>query len=137
MKAMDKAIANQNTMIGDMDIVSDMFKDHALIIPHRPYNLLTGEFRNREHTNYLGVGDDEEKEKWNSDAIFTEAKYVHFSDWPYPKPWIEPLNRIPTERPPKCEPDDCRDQEVWLGLHKDFKERMQASPVLVAPCLYV
>ncbi|KAJ5522874.1 hypothetical protein N7494_013304 [Penicillium frequentans] len=38
----------------DMEIVNTIFRDHALILPHRPYTLLTGEFREDIHTRYLG-----------------------------------------------------------------------------------
>ncbi len=68
----------------DMEIVNTLYKDKALILPHRPYNLLTGEFAAKpeaDHQNYLG----DEEEQWDPDAVLQEAKYLHFSDWPMPK----------------------------------------------------
>ncbi|GAT28264.1 glucose N-acetyltransferase [Aspergillus luchuensis] len=66
----------------DMDIVNRLYGDTALIIPHRPYMLLTGEFRSKDHEAYLGNAD----ETWDADRVLEAAKYLHFSDWPVPKP---------------------------------------------------
>lgn len=81
----------------DMEIVNTLYRDSALLLPHRPYNLLTGEFRNIEpntHDKYLG----NDEERWDPQAAYREAKFLHFSDWPYPKvikipqlPWKETL----------------------------------------------
>lgn len=65
----------------DMEIVNNLYKDSAMILPHRPYNLLTGEFRSKNHTDYIGNSEEE----WNPEEIFREAKFLHFSDWPVPK----------------------------------------------------
>ena len=65
----------------DMDIVNRLYGDTALIIPHRPYMLLTGEFRSKDHEAYLGNAD----ETWDADRVLATAKYLHFSDWPVPK----------------------------------------------------
>ena len=65
----------------DMDILTDVYRDAALVLPHRPYNLLTGEFRGMEHSNYMG----DPQQRWDPDQILQESKFVHFSDWPLPK----------------------------------------------------
>lgn len=65
----------------DMEIVNYLYKDSALIIPRRPYAVLTGEWRSNEHAEYLG----NTLERWDPEKIFKEAKYLHFSDWPIPK----------------------------------------------------
>jgi hypothetical protein len=65
----------------DMEIINNLYKDSALTIPHRPYNLLTGEFRSKNHTSYIGNSDEE----WDPEKVIREAKYLHFSDWPVPK----------------------------------------------------
>lgn len=65
----------------DMEIVNYLSKDSATILPHRPYNPLTGEFRSERHEIYLG----NPIEAWDSARILNETKYVHFSDWPVPK----------------------------------------------------
>lgn len=77
MNATDHAKAVEN----DMEIVNYLYKDSALVIPHRPYAVLTGEWRTKEHTEYLG----NPFERWDPDKALKEAKYLHFSDWPIPK----------------------------------------------------
>ncbi|KAK2689666.1 hypothetical protein QWA68_011971 [Fusarium oxysporum] len=67
----------------DMEIVNQLYGDSALIFPHRRYDLLSGEFRNDKHAHYLGS----ELETWDPAAAYSEAKLIHFSDWPLPKPW--------------------------------------------------
>ncbi|KAJ5557605.1 hypothetical protein N7513_003191 [Penicillium frequentans] len=59
-----------------------------------------------------------------------EAKTVHFSDWPVPKPWVNfPSNALDEHKPPchwnatSGEEDDCRDRDVWLGMYYDFNTR--------------
>jgi hypothetical protein len=64
----------------DMDILNKLYKDSAMVLPHRPNALLTGEFRSKTHTRYLGSPDG-----WDPATILAEAKVVHFSDWPVPK----------------------------------------------------
>lgn len=65
----------------DMEIMNKLYGDSALVIPHRPYTLLTGEFRSKTHEAYLGNTD----ELWDAEEILKDAKYLHFSDWPVPK----------------------------------------------------
>ena len=65
----------------DMEIMNNLYKDSCFILPHRPYDLLTGEFRSENHHHYLG----NEEEPWDPDAVLKEAKFLHFSDWPRPK----------------------------------------------------
>ena len=65
----------------DMDILSTLYQDSAMILPHRRYDLPTGEFRGDDHQRYL----QDQQQQWDPDAISKEAKYLHFSDWPLPK----------------------------------------------------
>ncbi|KAK9251415.1 nucleotide-diphospho-sugar transferase [Lipomyces tetrasporus] len=65
----------------DMEIVNNLYKDSCLILPHRPYNLLTGEFRSDKHSDYLGNSEEES----DPEKTFKVAKFRHFSDWPVPK----------------------------------------------------
>ncbi|KAJ4348280.1 uncharacterized protein N0V89_009652 [Didymosphaeria variabile] len=67
-----------------MELVNDRFEQSAMVLPHRPYALLTGEFRRSNHSAYLG----NTFEAWDPEKVLKEAKLVHFSDWPLPKPWI-------------------------------------------------
>ena len=39
----------------DMDILTTLYRDSAMVIPHRPYDLLTGEFRGNEHQNICRI----------------------------------------------------------------------------------
>lgn len=55
-----------------MDIVSDLYHDSALIMPHRRLGLLTGELRrpDDDHAAYL----DNDIERWDVDKVINEAK---------------------------------------------------------------
>ncbi|KAL4955664.1 nucleotide-diphospho-sugar transferase [Aspergillus filifer] len=82
----------------DMEIDNDLYRDSVLILTHRPYDLLTGEFRSKKHT-----------------AVLREAKYLHFSDWPVPKPWLHASSDVVEAEQPSCDTnsitgqeDDCR-----------------------------
>lgn len=65
----------------DMEIINKLYRGNALVIPHRPYGLLSGEFRSKEHSKYLGNSEEE----WDPVKALREARLVHFSDWPVPK----------------------------------------------------
>ncbi|KAK9251623.1 nucleotide-diphospho-sugar transferase [Lipomyces tetrasporus] len=124
MNAMNAAKSNDY----DMEIVNNLYKDSCLVLPHRPYNLLTGEFRSDKHSDYLGNSEEE----WDPEKIFKEAKFLHFSDWPVPKPWLSASPSMIQDKQPKCqknpktgEEDDCRSRDLWLGFYSDFKQRQQ------------
>ena len=113
----------------DMEILNKFYGDSAMVLPHRQYGLLSGEFRIDDHRNYLGNS----QERWDPERVLKEASLVHFSDWPIPKPWIMwPHNMIQDEMP-KCKlgiragNDDCRDKRVWLGLYDDFRRRRKVD----------
>ena len=74
-------IENAGLVEYDMEIVNNLYRDSAFILPHRPYDLLTGEFRGKNHSAYLG----NKEEQWDPDGVLKEAKFLHFSDWPVPK----------------------------------------------------
>lgn len=69
----------------DMDILNDMYNKSAIVLPHREYDLLTGEFKSRDdkkdHSLFLG----NDEEKWDPVKIRKQAKFIHFSDWPIAK----------------------------------------------------
>ncbi|KAM4064417.1 glycosyltransferase family 8 protein [Hirsutella rhossiliensis] len=73
-RVMDR-IKSANGIDYDMEIVNGLYQDSALVLPHRPYNLITGEFRTDDHTSYL--------------------------DWPVPKPWILMPDDLRGEKQPK------------------------------------
>jgi alpha-N-acetylglucosamine transferase len=124
----------------DMELLNDRYGNSALILPHRQYGLVTGEFRRKDHRDFLG----NDIEQWSPDRILSEAKLVHFSDWPLPKPWVMwPQGQL-AKMLPKCDvmPDTpqengCRDREVWRELYEDFRKRRRVShsPALPSFCL--
>ncbi|PYI05196.1 nucleotide-diphospho-sugar transferase [Aspergillus sclerotiicarbonarius CBS 121057] len=127
-RRIEQSIAAAGSNVYDMEIVNDLYRDSALILPHRPYDLLTGEFRSKNHTAYLGNS----LEPWDPVEILREAKFLHFSDWPVPKPWIEAPETVIAENKPECDVDpqtgrydDCRARDIWLGLYDDFARRRQ------------
>lgn len=135
------AITDARSRLGvyDMDIINSLFGSHPSCqrLPHRPYALLTGEFRRgvNEHELYLyendaGNWDGDEKLEWNPDAAIMEAKFVHFSDYPMAKPWIVKKNRKGEYgKEPQCfYPSDtstlnCKARLIWVDLYDDFKKR--------------
>jgi hypothetical protein len=108
----------------DMEILNDLYAQDCIIIPHRQYDLLTGEFRKTEHQRYLGST----TEQWDAEKVLKEAKYVHFSDWPYPKPWKSESEVERLRLQPKCyksQPgkQDCTDRMIWNEIYREFRER--------------
>jgi hypothetical protein len=75
------AIIASNPGEYDIEIINKLYRGNALVIPYRPYGLLSGEFRNKEHSKYLGNSE----EDWDPEKALRDAKLVHFSDWPVPK----------------------------------------------------
>ncbi|KAI1019139.1 hypothetical protein LB503_009255 [Fusarium chuoi] len=113
----------------DMEIVNSLYLDSALILPHRKYDMLTAEFRAKDHSAYLGS----EREQWDPNAVLNEAKFVHFSDWPVPKPWInDPEVRLQNQ--PDCATNEttCAEREIWNGFYTDFRDNREASSMLMA-----
>lgn len=107
----------------DMEILNQRYGDSAMVLPHNQYGLITGEFRKKDHKNYLGVEED-----WIPDKVMTEAKFVHFSDWPLPKPWIMWPQEQLAELQPKCnknpgtaDESECRDRELWKEIYDHFR----------------
>ncbi|KAF2871047.1 nucleotide-diphospho-sugar transferase [Massariosphaeria phaeospora] len=108
----------------DLELVNERFEDSAMVLPHRPYALLSAEFRAHNHSAYLG-GDSGE-EAWDAKTVLEEAKLVHFNDWPLPKPWI----MWPQEGLAAVQPDcglslleTCMERRLWKGLYEDFRKR--------------
>jgi hypothetical protein len=113
----------------DMDLLNHRFGASAMVLPHRPYTLLTAEFRSHNHSSYLGTRNADKLDprgRWDPDQALKEAKLVHFSDWPLPKPWI----MWPVEGLVEMQPDcgggtqrSCREREIWKKLYDDFRRR--------------
>ena len=119
----------------DMEIVNYLYGDSALVLPHRPYDLLSSEFREKPdaHARYLG----NEGEEWDPVAVFAEAKFVHFSDWPVPKPWLD-ISKTRGDKQPACFEkggvESCVEREMWNELYDEFRERRKVSDLLTFFC---
>ncbi|KXH61301.1 glucose N-acetyltransferase [Colletotrichum salicis] len=112
----------------DMELVNELYQDSAMVLPHRPYDLLTGEFSKDSHQWYLGS----DVETWDPVAVFNEAKLLHFSDWPLPKPWLDAPGNLVPERELKCvvvidRPGSCSARDIWRGVYEEFRERRRVS----------
>lgn len=114
----------------DMEIINKMFRDSAMILPHRRLALLTGEFRKTDHSQYLAPDEDEE---WNAMGEVSRSVLVHFSDWPLPKPWLPRTNKQWEDALPTCPDDDiekpdrprCADRVMWTGFYRDYEREME------------
>ncbi|KAK5999082.1 Glucose N-acetyltransferase 1 [Cladobotryum mycophilum] len=108
----------------DMEIVNTLYRDSAMVLPHRPYDMLSAEFRREQHEQYLGSA----QEEWDPIAVYEAAKFVHFSDWPVPKPWIPMELDLREEKQPRCTVtkdgvENCADRDIWVELYRDFLRR--------------
>ncbi|RDB24359.1 Glucose N-acetyltransferase 1 [Hypsizygus marmoreus] len=99
----------------DMDIINHLFFDNITVLPHRGYTLLTGEFRSKDphHRAYLGA----DNLTWNPHDELAHTYYVHFSDWPLPKPW----KNIQKEEWRRVQPSDREDREVWNNVYDMYR----------------
>lgn len=117
----------------DMDILNSLFKSQILRIPQRPYNPLSGEFRRTNHAAYLSSKSNpasaQTAPQWDPELALSTAAYLHFSDWPIPKPWMRASQALLNTHMPKCRKSewfgatDCRDRNVWTKLYFDFAVR--------------
>lgn len=122
-----KSIQAADRNVYDMEIINSLFGNTCSLIPHREYGLLSGEFRSQDHKGFLD-GAVEGKEEWDPERVMKESKFVHFSDYPFPKPWEESTVKEQSETAPKCVPradrtQDCGARDAWVGLYREFKER--------------
>ncbi len=119
----------------DMEVINHMFKDSAMILPHRRLALLSGEFRTNDHSKYMAPNEDEE---WNAMGEVSRALLVHFSDWPLPKPWMPRTEAEWKAALPECRDDDagapdrppCANRMMWTGFYHDYdtyKEKQCAT----------
>ncbi|KAK8131192.1 hypothetical protein PG984_007630 [Apiospora sp. TS-2023a] len=112
----------------DMEIVNQLYADQAMILPHRPYDLVTAEFRfDTDHWKYLGS----DSEAFDPSMIYNEAKFVHFSDWPVPKPWLTVAEDVRLKYQPKCVESGgeqgCLARKIWNGFYTEFADRRKAK----------
>jgi alpha-N-acetylglucosamine transferase len=122
------AFIHRNATDFDMEIMNSLYGKECVILAPRKYNLITGEFRNHEHRRYIGSSSG----KWDACRALKDAKYLHFSDWPYPKPWSEYSHVTHDRLQPDCEitlegEEDCSSRDVWDGIYDEFLSRRQVS----------
>lgn len=108
----------------DMEIVNSIYGDSAIVLPHRRYGMLTTEFRQDDHTRYLGS----DREVWDPVAAYNELKLIHFSDWPIPKPWLHTPGELLEKLQPKCitttaGTSDCASRDIWNSIYSDFRTK--------------
>lgn len=120
----EKAIEGANNVEYDKEIFNELYNDTAMVLDHKVYDLITSTFAG-EHQGYLDGG-----QQWDPDVALETAKFLHFSDWPVPKPWIHADPRVVEQNQPSClhnptngNPTDCRNRELWLGFYDDFRTR--------------
>lgn len=134
--AVSRAIAGKaNYGFYDMEIMNYVFGRTCQVLPHRPYALLTGEFRRTDHAAYLGrglPGNERAARAWNPETAMGAAKLVHFSDHPLPKPWLATEEQVAKAKPDcdfNAEPGkECAGQKMWLNLYSTFREKKLVSP---------
>jgi alpha-N-acetylglucosamine transferase len=124
----ENAFTHRNATDFDMEIMNNLYGEECLVLSPQKYNLITGEFRNNQHHRYIGSS----TEKWDASRALREAKYLHFSDWPYPKPWSEYSHVTHDRLQPDCEmtlegEEDCSSRDVWDGIYDEFLSRRQVS----------
>lgn len=112
----------------DMEIMNALFGGTCEVIPHEPYALLSGEFRSADHANFFNS---KSGRVWNPRDVLKQAKMVHFSDSPLPKPWVATDEKIFAAKP-DCSFDaeqgeECRGQQIWLDIYKRFREKRNVS----------
>ncbi|PWY68927.1 nucleotide-diphospho-sugar transferase [Aspergillus eucalypticola CBS 122712] len=119
----------------DMELMNERYADSALVLPHRQYGLVTGEFRKDDHRAFLG----NEHEEWDPEKVLAEAKLVHFSDWPLPKPWVMWPQELLADMLPKCKvkpgtmhESGCKDREIWKKLYDDFRRKRRVCLSLLS-----
>lgn len=117
-----------STSLFDMNLLNARYGSSSVVLPHRPYALVSGEFRRAVHNHSMYLGNSHER--WDPHAALREAKLVHFSDWPLPKPHVMWPNNLMVEMQPACEIEPgtpreqgCDDRAVWKGLYDDFRRR--------------
>ncbi|CBF84729.1 glucose N-acetyltransferase [Aspergillus nidulans FGSC A4] len=120
----------------DMELLNEFYGNSAMVLPHRQYGLVSGEFRSENHTMFLGSDD----EVWDPDKVLADAKFVHFSDWPLPKPWVMWPHQILADILPKCKVNPgslhesgCRDRDVWMKLYDDFRIKRRVRRTFYQP----
>lgn len=134
------------------------------VLDHRGLIMLTGELSLSDHSKYLknyvalrrdkqarlldpekaSNQIDEHRESaalWDPSFAIATTAYIHFSDWPFPKPWIQATADEVLKSQPQCQPVpntyetsgwlfrkkkpvmQCEGQKIWHMFFHDFANR--------------
>lgn len=115
----------------DMEVMNTAFGRTCQVLPHEPYALLTGEFRQDDHAAFLGSLSGHGNRIWNPEAVLKEAKMVHFSDHPLEKPWLATDEEIKAAKP-DCSFNaklgkECVAQDIWMSFYQTFRNNRFVS----------
>lgn len=105
----------------DMEIINSLTRVPSIkstVLPYRHNLLLTGLFK--DHSSYEG------STAWDAEQEYQTACYVHFSDAPMPKPWIDDRGASFAQHGPKCPEGGilCDDVRIWREIHRIFRDEM-------------
>lgn len=111
-----------------MEIMTRLYRQECLVLAPRKYNLVAAEFRSNLHHRFLGSA----TVRWLARRALNEAKYLHFSDWPYPDLWSGNPHVTHDRLQPDCEitiegEEDCSSRDVWDEIYDEFLARRQVS----------
>lgn len=116
----------------DMEVINRFANSTAMILPHQKYLLLSSLFRGQSRESYLGTANI--SHFWDAKEELDTAFYIHFSDFPIPKPWQQDRSDVGKAALAKpvatCltvgESDpDCISGRIWQGLYDEFQAEMQ------------
>lgn len=113
------------------------FVPEVLVLPFTRYGLLTGSLRDTKQIEIMQDGgalgyknkNDHGKDiKLSLDSIISNAGYVHFSDYPQPKPWYlkdktDLQCQIKRSRGSKIEEDDSQICSVWQSFYDTYLDK--------------
>lgn len=106
----------------DMEIINKIARSsdvQSSVLPYRKHLLLTGIFR--DHSSYLPDS------MWDAQTEYDEAYYIHFSDAPIPKPWVDDRGASLAKHGPRCPVDNpgCDEVRIWKEIYKTFRDEMR------------
>lgn len=139
----------------DMEIINKFIDDDLHkgnlnfgIIDHKTYGVLTGEFREDDHSRFMAdpqflpfIDPRIDTQAWDPLKVIYNTKLIHFSDEPIPKPWLQENNfdhyntfkiycsqnfnnskfeqEYPVNKPRLTH--DCNSVNIWNWIREEFK----------------
>lgn len=114
------------------------FVPEVLILPYTRYGLLTGSIRDTKQIKIMESGGilgykhlnaDGKEVKRSLEDITSNAKYVHYSDYPQLKPWqntdLESFKcDVKHSKKEKIEEDDAQICSIWNGFYKEYFDKV-------------